>query len=154
MFPFGRKELKMSLGARIKQTRLDLGLTNIEMAKSLNVDRGTLARYENDIRKPDAEFLTLFIEKYNVDANWLLLGYVKFPNENKGVDLRSLYPDLPGDKKVEELIKCLQVPVVYHTIISDFIVYRKKFKTFIKEHFEEKEDKKSDESIEGKKKEG
>lgn len=62
----------MSIGERIKEIR---GSTSVsEFCSLFNIHRNTLPRYEAGGTTPDGEFLSSLCERYNIDANWLLLG--------------------------------------------------------------------------------
>lgn len=64
----------MPISERILEIRLSTGLSATAFAKALDYPQRTYASYESGDRKPPIEFLTLLIKKYNINANWLLLG--------------------------------------------------------------------------------
>lgn len=64
----------MTISEKILEIRQSTGLSATAFAKALDYPQRTYASYEAGDRKPPIEFLTLLIEKYNINANWLLLG--------------------------------------------------------------------------------
>jgi transcriptional regulator with XRE-family HTH domain len=128
------------IGNKLKVVREKLGFTQDSIAQKMNVDKATYSRFENGKREPKLTFLERFIETTGVNANWLFLGkgdmfeqHVSGKEENH--DIRVLYPNIPEDPNVYDLIECLQVPLVYHLIIADFILYRKKHQEEIDAYF-------------------
>ena len=65
---------KIKYGERIKTIRKTLDLSQSQMAIDLNLSIQTISRYERERLIPSADTLTLLVEKYNVDAKWLLTG--------------------------------------------------------------------------------
>lgn len=63
-----------SIGERIKYIRTEMGLNRDEFAEFLTVSRNTIARYETNERKPDADFIIIFCGSCEVSADWLLFG--------------------------------------------------------------------------------
>lgn len=61
-----------SLGQRIKQVRGKIAQD--AFAVSIGVSRGSLSAYERDENQPPADILREICAKYNVSADWLLLG--------------------------------------------------------------------------------
>ncbi|MCG0278449.1 MAG: helix-turn-helix domain-containing protein [Thermanaeromonas sp.] len=61
-----------SLGQRLAALRKEKGLSQAELAKLLNVGQSTIAMYEKDKRRPDAETLTRLAEFFQVSVDYLL----------------------------------------------------------------------------------
>ncbi|MFR1688164.1 MAG: helix-turn-helix domain-containing protein [Massilimicrobiota timonensis] len=64
----------MSLGARLKKSRLKMGFSQEFVANLLNLHRTTIGKYENDECIPSVEILSRLIEIYCEDANYILFG--------------------------------------------------------------------------------
>jgi transcriptional regulator with XRE-family HTH domain len=62
-----------SLGARLKQERERLGMTQVEMAEVASVTRVSQQNYENDRRIPDAEYLGA-LYKIGVNILYVITG--------------------------------------------------------------------------------
>lgn len=63
-----------TIGERIRELRVGFGLSRDELALDIGISRNTLARYETDERKPDADFLIALQLKYEVSSDWILFG--------------------------------------------------------------------------------
>lgn len=130
----------VGIGNRMKAIRENLGLTQDSIAQRLKVDKATYNRFEKENREPKLCFLEQFIEVTGANANYLIKGKGEMflhniSEKENDSDIRSIYPDIPTDATVDNLIECLQVPLIYHLLVADFIQYRKQYKDNIDEHF-------------------
>lgn len=66
----------MSLNSRIKEARLNAGLTQEQLGKTIGVAKTTVAGYEKN-REPDAPTLGAIIDALGVDANFLFQDEIK-----------------------------------------------------------------------------
>jgi transcriptional regulator with XRE-family HTH domain len=75
--------------------------SQIEFAKFLGIEQTYISRYELGKVKPTSEFLSLLVEKTNVNLNWLLTGkgdmYIT-SNETKSELLKEI-AELKRDKR-------------------------------------------------------
>ncbi len=55
-----------------KQLRISSGLTQVEMAKKIDISRSTIGMYETGAREPDFETLEKIADFFNVDTDYLL----------------------------------------------------------------------------------
>ena len=62
----------MDFGTKLKKIRKENNLTQEDMAELLFTTQGNYSLYESSQRTPSIEFLMLLIEKFKLDANWLL----------------------------------------------------------------------------------
>jgi transcriptional regulator with XRE-family HTH domain len=62
----------MTLGEKIKSLRKEKGLTQEDLAKQLNVIRGTLSVWEIDRSTPDNEMLIKIADFFGVTVDYLL----------------------------------------------------------------------------------
>lgn len=60
------------LGKRIKELRIEKGLTQPELAKLLGVSNGIISIWENDINEPKASYIKKLSEVFQVSADFLL----------------------------------------------------------------------------------
>ncbi len=60
------------LGSRIKQLRLKAGLTQVELAKTLDVSSALISAYELGERKPSLEILVELAGQFGVSTDYLL----------------------------------------------------------------------------------
>ncbi|WP_052476142.1 helix-turn-helix domain-containing protein [Cohnella kolymensis] len=63
-----------TLGERLKHARENARLTQIQVAKKLEVSNGAISGYERNYRDPDTETLKRLADLYGVSNNWLLTG--------------------------------------------------------------------------------
>lgn len=57
---------------RLKELRKDAGLSQIALAKELNLDKSTIAKYETAAISPSIEILVLFAKYFHVSTDYLL----------------------------------------------------------------------------------
>lgn len=61
-----------SLGQRLAALRKEKGLSQAQLAKLLNMGQSTIAMYEKDRRRPDAETLRRLAEFFQISVDYLL----------------------------------------------------------------------------------
>lgn len=71
----------MTLGEKLKKSRNDKGLTQIEAAKKLGVTNGALSGYERNYRDPDINMLKQMAELYEVSIDYLVSNNMTSNNE-------------------------------------------------------------------------
>ena len=88
----------MSIAKRIKEIKLTLRLTSLELAQKLDIPVRTIGSYERAEAQPSPKFLSALYENLNIDVNWLLSGkgnmfLTKKANLNVGgmVDLQETF---------------------------------------------------------------
>ncbi|MDE7215617.1 MAG: helix-turn-helix domain-containing protein [Clostridia bacterium] len=59
-------------GERLRELRLEKGMTQSSLAKLISVDRRTIGNWENDLREPDLETLVKLVKVLNTNAEFLL----------------------------------------------------------------------------------
>lgn len=62
----------MKFSERLKELRLESGLTQNEIAKSLNISKSCYAGYEQGYREPDFKTLIKICKFFNVSSDYLL----------------------------------------------------------------------------------
>lgn len=72
----------MSIGSRIKERRLALNLTQEDLAKLLNISKGAIANYENEVSTPKPDILFNVISVLKCDANYLFQDMVDLKSNN------------------------------------------------------------------------
>lgn len=71
----------MGIGKRIKEARLNLSLTQEDLARLLGVTKGAVANYENETSHPKEPVMYKLIEVLKVDANYLFQDVVNIPKK-------------------------------------------------------------------------
>lgn len=59
-----------TFGNRIKTLRLEKGLTQVQLAEELNVDKFTIAKYETDKIVPSFSVLKKYIKRFDVKLDY------------------------------------------------------------------------------------
>lgn len=62
-----------SIGKRLREERVRLGLNQDEFVALAGIQRRTQTNYENDVRAPDAAYLAALAE-HGVDINYVITG--------------------------------------------------------------------------------
>ena len=57
---------------RLKSLRKEIGLSQEALAKKLNLDKSTVAKYETEKISPSIEMLIIFAKFFKVSTNYLL----------------------------------------------------------------------------------
>lgn len=79
------------LGQRLKQLRIENGLTQEEFGKPYDLRKSTVSQYESGASRPDDELKIRIALDYEVSLDWLM-GFS---------DTRSLFKDLTDDEMME-----------------------------------------------------
>ncbi len=64
----------MKLHSRLKKARLDIGATQADIAKFLNISRQAISRWETGRAYPDIDHLIALSDYYQVSTDSLLKG--------------------------------------------------------------------------------
>lgn len=62
----------MMFSYRLKSLRIDMDLTQEQLAKQLNITRSALANYENGFREPGYEILIIMANYFDISLDYLL----------------------------------------------------------------------------------
>lgn len=74
------------LSKRLKELRLEAGLTQKELANAINTSQQNIGLYENGKRNPKREILNRISKYFNVSINYLL-GNSEIRNPEKEIEL-------------------------------------------------------------------
>lgn len=99
-----------SLGERLKEVRQNNNLSQAEFAKLLDVSLSTYKRHETNEKSPDADVLTKIINRFKIDGNWLLTGYM---TELIELDVISNSIELRIRKKIEAEFNNFQHEIIF-----------------------------------------
>jgi transcriptional regulator with XRE-family HTH domain len=72
----------MTINERIKLIRINNKLNQMQFKKIIDVTQSTISQIEQGIISPSLSVLLKIIEKFNIDANWLLTGKENINNTN------------------------------------------------------------------------
>lgn len=102
-----------TLGQRIKNLRIDKGLTQEQLAQILKTSKSRIGMYEIDKRKPDFEMMEAIADYFNVDMNYLYgrtdvkNQYKQLADIDKSVDLEKLRQGISETTVTLEMIEKL-----------------------------------------------
>lgn len=139
----GNMNAKKVFGLRLRQFRKSLKMTLKDLENESCLSYSNIGRIERGEIFPSFEFLVDLRNKYNLNLNWFSTGKGKMLEEhfNGSIpSIKDIYPDIPDDEYAAELIKCLQVPVIYHFLVATFITLQKQHQNLIDEYFNKKEE--------------
>jgi len=101
------KEAPRTLGQRIKQRRLALGLTQQELAEVLGFTPQHISAIEQDQRVPSLASLVKLAEHLGVTVDYLATG-----KEGPKVDAMSVLPAIKADKRLSPKVKKALVSLI------------------------------------------
>lgn len=61
-----------TLGTRIRTLRLNLGITQPQLAEMVGVSKAVISFWENDINEPKASYVKILAKCLNVTSDYLL----------------------------------------------------------------------------------
>ena len=99
----------MSIGERIAQLRQDVGMSQYELAKAMNISRQAVSKWENDQSAPDTINLIRLSNVLNTDVEYLATG--KKPAPAKPLIVNKV-ETIEKIVEVEKVIKVLQTVTV------------------------------------------
>ena len=62
----------MEIGERIKRLRKEKGVTQVQLAKDLNINKSTIGHYETNKRRPEYEILILLAQYLETSTDYIL----------------------------------------------------------------------------------
>lgn len=83
----------MKIGAKIRKVRKLLGISQIEMAKSLDVNERSFGDYERDKKGVTTEFINNLIKVYNVNCIWLFKDMGEIFDDSSHVYIQNVDTD-------------------------------------------------------------
>jgi transcriptional regulator with XRE-family HTH domain len=94
----------LKLGDRLRQTREQSKLSQIQVKERTGINNKTLSNYENNVSSPDPYTLKVLADLYEVSTDWLISG--EQPSLPKST-YNSLYI---SDEDLQTLIKLNKLP--------------------------------------------
>lgn len=121
----------MNIGQKIKKRRLELNLTQKEVAKAAGITEATLSRYENNQRIPPADILKRIANVLKINVDY----FVETTNEeNKNVNLVPERKKGDIENTLRDLMECLEDSYLFPTLDGEPV--REETKEYLKESFE------------------
>ena len=63
--------MKILFGERLKELRTEKNIGQVELAKTLNLSKGIISLWENNLREPKLSNLVLLAQFFNVTIDYL-----------------------------------------------------------------------------------
>lgn len=128
-------------GARLKRVRLALNLDPAQISDILRIKKNSYYKYEDGSRFPQPEILLSLTTYLNVNVNYLLSGEGEMfltppPSSEKEKRislLKEIFPNIPPE--TFPLIESLEVPIMKHSLMTEFLLCKEQYKSHIDEHF-------------------
>ena len=81
----------MTIGKRIKDTRIKLGLTQVELAQSVEISQEAISKYERSVSKsPRSDVMFRIAKTLRVTPEYLQLGTRQKPIKNTDSEIQNL----------------------------------------------------------------
>lgn len=133
------------VGLRVKAVRDKLNLKQGVYAKKLGISQSFLSYIEKGQRKPSYELLLSLLSTFNVNLHWLFtgIGDMFIMDTSPGKQLKEqfsrLFPGVPPEPEILELVKSLEVPIIKNALLEKYLLYKKRYEDFIREHHKKKQ---------------
>lgn len=127
-------------GARLKKARQELNLEPAQISDILKIKKNSYYKYEDGSRFPLPGILFSLITYLNVNVNYLLSGegemFLTPPpaseKEKRISLLKEMFPNIPPE--TFPLIESLEVPIIKHTLMTEYLLCKEQYKSHIDEH--------------------
>lgn len=98
---------KIAFGDRLREARLQKGLTQEQLAQQIGVAKSTLTGYEKGNREPDVFKIKKILEALDVDSDYLLgIDRKKESPESAATNSEDTQYEILGQKIYETLLAC------------------------------------------------
>lgn len=108
------------IGAKIKERRLELGLTQKQLGDAVGAKTNTISNYENNISGPDEDTIVAIAKVLQCDINYLFSDFIKINETDYLISEQAIIEkyrklDAHGRRMVdyvvnEEFVRCYQPP--------------------------------------------
>lgn len=92
------------MGQRIRQKRIELGLTQEELGKKIGVKKSTISKIEKgEVKTIDRDYIAKMIQLFHCDPSWLM--------DLSDVDSVELTYSAPGKEPIKAIVN-LEPPII------------------------------------------
>lgn len=92
-----------NMGKRIREKRIELGLTQEELGEKLGIKKSMISKIENgEIKAIDRDYLAKMVNLFKCDANWLM-------DLNESPEVTLTY-EAPGKETIKAIVN--QEPII------------------------------------------
>jgi transcriptional regulator with XRE-family HTH domain len=131
-------------GNRLKKAREQLGISVNEITNIIGIEINSYYKYEAGSRFPRPEILSAILNKLHINLNYLVTGagpmFITTGSKQKSTSdrLQDIFPGIP--REAVPLVQSLEVPIMRHALMMEYLVCTEKYKSFIRDHFKQKKD--------------
>ncbi len=116
------KKKRPDWAKRLKEARESSGFSQRKFAQMLEINPGTLVKYETGEREPGFNLIKRIVELTKTNAKWLLSG-TGAKDENEEISIYTLYPGIPRDDcgSLDEMLTAMNSSKVhYHRMMMEW----------------------------------
>ncbi|UCH96295.1 MAG: helix-turn-helix transcriptional regulator [Candidatus Aminicenantes bacterium] len=132
-------------GKRLKKAREQLKIDVNEISNIIGIEANSYYKYEDGSRFPRPEILSAILNKFDINLNYLVTGtgpmFIITGSNQKSISerLQDIFPGIP--QEAVPLVQSLEVPIMRHALMMEYLVCTEKYKSFIRDHFKQKKEK-------------
>ena len=117
----------MSIGERIIELRAQQNISQVQLAKMLDVSRQAVSKWENDQTAPDTIKLIQLADVLDTDVEYLATGRIRPPLVVTTTETVEKIVEKPVIKTVERVVEKPIVKLIDKPVVQIKKVYRKKY---------------------------
>ena len=117
----------MSIGERIIELRAQQNISQVQLAKMLDVSRQAVSKWENDQTAPDTIKLIQLADVLDTDVEYLATGTIRPPLVVTTTETVEKIIEKPVIKTVERVVEKPIVKLIDKPVVQIKKVYRKKY---------------------------
>ena len=117
----------MSIGERIIELRAQQNISQVQLAKMLDVSRQAVSKWENDQTAPDTIKLIQLADVLDTDVEYLAIGRIRPPLVVTTTETVEKIVEKPVIKTVERVVEKPIVKLIDKPVVQIKKVYRKKY---------------------------
>ena len=117
----------MSIGERIIELRAQQNISQVQLAKMLDVSRQAVSQWENDQTAPDTIKLIQLADVLDTDVEYLATGRIRPPLVVTTTETVEKIVEKPVIKTVERVVEKPIVKLIDKPVVQIKKVYRKKY---------------------------
>jgi len=120
------------VGLRLKEIRMKLKISQVELGKVLGINGSAVAKYENGVCSLNTRMLNILATKYNVSMDYLVSGRgTLFYGDKESNRIKNIIRE---DKDLAELFSLVSsISLVRHAVLSYFQRFKLENREIIQE---------------------
>ena len=135
----GKNRFFVDFSLRLRAIREALKMSQAAFSKEVEVSLPTYVRYEATLMMPKVHILSLLIEKFNVNVEWLLTGQGDMFKPKEDPSFQKGKKILIQDPRYIELLELMEIPIIEQSILVKLLEAKQIFKHLIEAMKKKKE---------------